>query len=71
MSPLRNQIVKALIESSQGRMAEARLNVEVYLNNPVGIGEHSDVLAAIKTQLDVIAEEQERINVLDDYFSHS
>ena len=72
MSQLRTQILDALRESSEGRIAEARLNVEVYLHNPVGIGEHPDVLAAIKTQLDVIAEEQERINTLEYYFvSHS
>ena len=48
---------------------KARLNVEVYLHNPVGIGEHPDVLAAVQDQLDVIAHEEERIQVLNKHFS--
>jgi len=42
--------------------------VEVYLNNPVGIGEHPDVLGAIQDQLDIIAHEEERIDVLNKHF---
>jgi len=48
---------------------KARLNVEVYLHNPVGIGEHPDVLAAVQSQLDIIAHEEERIQVLNKHFS--
>ena len=48
---------------------KARLNVEVYLHNPVGIGEHPDVLAAVQDQLDIIAHEEERIQVLNKHFS--
>ena len=40
----------------------------MYLHNPVGIGEHPDVLASIQDQLDVIAHEEERIQVLTKYF---
>jgi hypothetical protein len=39
------------------------------LHNPVGIGEHPDVLGAIQEQLDIIAHEEERIEVLSKYFS--
>jgi len=45
------------------------LNIEIYLHNPVGIGEHPDVLGAIQEQLDIIAHEEERIEVLDKHFS--
>jgi hypothetical protein len=31
------------------------LNVEVYLTNPVGIGEHSDIIETIEKELDEIA----------------
>jgi len=48
---------------------KARMNVEVYLHNPVGIGEHPDVLGSIQEQLDIIAEEAERIEVITKYFS--
>lgn len=65
---LRQQTVDALKAEAQGSIQKARVNVEVYLHNPVGIGEHSDVLSAIQVQLDVISEQEERIQVLDKYF---
>ena len=55
--------------SSEGNIAKAKANVEVYLHNPAGIGEHPDVLGAIQEQLDIIAHEEERMNVIEKYFS--
>ena len=55
-------------EMQRGSIETARMNVEVYLHNPVGIGEHPNVMAAIQEQLDVIAEQTERIDVLNKYF---
>ena len=66
---LRKEILEALIAEAKGKIIKARMNVEVYLHNPVGIGEHPDVLAAIQDQLDIIAHEEERIQVLNKYFS--
>jgi transposase len=65
---LRKQTLDALRSQAEGNIAKARVNVEVYLHNPVGIGEHPDVLAAIQEQLDIIAHEEERIEVLDKHF---
>tara|TARA_B100000073_G_scaffold291837_1_gene254914 strand:- start:301 stop:528 length:228 start_codon:yes stop_codon:yes gene_type:complete len=66
---LRQRTLEALRSAALGEIAKAEVNVEVYLHNPVGIGEHPDVLAAIQEQLDVIAESEERLQVLDKYFS--
>lgn len=65
---MRNEILKALKADATGNIEKARLNIEIYLKNPVGIGEHPDVLAAIQDQLDIIAHEEERIEVLQKYF---
>tara|TARA_R110002012_G_scaffold14714_1_gene60201 strand:+ start:153 stop:389 length:237 start_codon:yes stop_codon:yes gene_type:complete len=66
---LRQQTIDALRAEAEGVIQKARVNVEVYLHNPVGIGEHPDVLSAIQNQLDVISEQEERIQVLDKHFS--
>ena len=55
--------------TSEGNIAKAKANVEVYLHNPAGIGEHPDILGAIQEQLDIIAHEEERMNVIEKYFS--
>ena len=65
---LRKQTLDALRSQCKGNIDKARVNVEIQLHNPVGIGEHPDVLAAIQEQLDIIAHEEERIEVLDKHF---
>tara|TARA_B100000674_G_scaffold56825_1_gene39503 strand:- start:1589 stop:1792 length:204 start_codon:yes stop_codon:yes gene_type:complete len=65
---MRTQILEALKADAKGNIEKARLNIEIYLKNPVGIGEHPDVLAAIQDQIDIIAHEEERIEVLQKYF---
>ena len=66
---LREKTLVALRNNALGNIDKAKVNVEVYLHNPVGIGEHPDVLCAIQEQLDIIAHEQERLEVLDKHFS--
>ena len=65
---LRKQTLDALRSQCKGNIDKARVNVEIYLHNPVGIGEHPDVLAAIQDQIDTIAKEVERLEVIDTYF---
>jgi len=65
---MRKEILQALKADATGNIEKARLNIEIYLKNPVGIGEHPDVLAAIQDQIDIIAHEEERIEVLQKYF---
>jgi len=65
---LRSKILEALRADAEGNIAKAKANVEVYLHQPVGIGEHPDVLGAIQEQLDIIAHEEERIEVLEEHF---
>ena len=66
---LRQKMLDALRDASVGNIQKAKVNIEVYLHHPVGIGEHPDVLGAIQEQLDIIAHEEERIEVLDKHFT--
>ena len=68
---LRFKILEALHADASGNIAKAKANIEVYLENPVGIGEHPDVLAAIQEQLDIIAHEEERIEVIQKHFTYN
>ena len=65
---LREETLSALRNNAIGNISKAKLNVEIYLHNPVGIGEHSDVLGAIQDQLDIIAKAEERIDVINKHF---
>ena len=44
---MRDDILANQITYYNGVIAKHKQNVEIYLNNPVGIGEHPDVMAAI------------------------
>tara|TARA_B100001059_G_scaffold22645_1_gene18118 strand:- start:178 stop:396 length:219 start_codon:yes stop_codon:yes gene_type:complete len=68
---LRTEILSALLSNAEGNIMKAKLNIEVYLHNPVGIGEHPDILAAIQEQLDIIAHEEERIEVIAKHFNNA
>ena len=66
---MRREILEALKALSIGNIKKAKMNIEIYLRSPVGIGEHPDVLGAIQDQIDLIATEEERLSVIEKYFS--
>ena len=64
---LRETMIDGLREHFRGKMRYHEANVEIYLSNPAGIGEHSDVLAAIEEEIEKIAEYQEKLDVLNNF----
>ena len=65
---MRQEMIKALLAHAQGDIAKHKANVEIYLTNPVGIGEHSNVMEAIEEELNTIAKYQDQIDVIHKYF---
>jgi hypothetical protein len=65
---MRNQIISALLAHAQGDIQKHKMNVEVYLTSPVGIGEHSNVMEAIEEELNMIAKYEDQISVLKKHF---
>ena len=65
---MRDQLIRALLAHANGEIAKHRANVEVYLTNPVGIGEHSDITGAIGEELDRISRYHDQIDVINTYF---
>lgn len=61
---LRLQILEALQAKYQGQIEEGRCNIEIYLSNPAGIGEHPEILEAIDSQISKIVEAQEKKQAL-------
>tara|TARA_Y100001973_G_C5026582_1_gene245875 strand:+ start:436 stop:648 length:213 start_codon:yes stop_codon:yes gene_type:complete len=65
---MRDQLVRALISHAQGDIQKHVANVEVYLTNPAGIGEHSNIVEAIEEELNAIAKYEDQITVIKKYF---
>ena len=66
---MRNEIIEALKAHAQGHIDKHKINVEVLMQKPVGIGEHGDVLTEIEKELKVIAEYDDQIEMLNKYFT--
>lgn len=65
---MKKQILKSLVSHAKGKIDKHKANVHIYLENPVGIGEHSDVLESIEHELDSIAKYQEQLDILKKHF---
>jgi len=65
---MRERIIGGLIDHAHGEIALHKTNIDVYLAKTVGIGEHSDILETIQKELDIIATQNDRIEVLNKYF---
>ena len=65
---LKEQLVKAARMHAEGELERAKTNIMVYMNQSVGIGEHSDIVEAIQEELDKMAAATDRIEMLDKYF---
>ena len=59
---------EALILKYEGEIAQANANITVYLTNPVGIGEHPDVVGAIDTQIEAMAHAEEKLLCVKTHF---
>ena len=64
MINLRYNILNNQIKYYEGLIAKHQQNVDIYLNQPVGIGEHSDVMAAIDNEISAIAQAHEKIEII-------
>ena len=62
--------MKALKLQYESEIEKAKDNINVYLTNPVGIGEHPDLAAAIDSQMELIAHAEDKLGVLQKYFGH-
>lgn len=65
---MRDKIKESLIAHAEGHIKKHSANVEIYLNNSMGIGEHSDIIETIEKELQMIAKYDDQLHVLRKYF---
>lgn len=61
-------LLEALEQKLKGEIAVARANIDVYIQHSVGIGEHPDVVQAVESQIEKIAEADDKIEIIRKYF---
>ena len=65
---MRKQLIQASKQHYQAHIEKHRVNIEVMLNNPTAIPEHSDIMAAIEKEVAVIADFMDKLEVMEKYF---
>lgn len=65
---MRKVLLDALIAHAKGHIQKHKANVEVYLLNSTGIGEHSNIIEAIEGELNEIAKYEEQLQVIEKHF---
>ncbi len=62
---MKEKIIAAIRANAVGNIELHKTNIEIYFNNPAGIGEHSDILEAIQGELDKLTVHADRLAALE------
>ena len=64
-------IVDALRKKYEYEIISAGANIDVYLRNPAGIGEHPDIVAAVDSEMEKLASAEDKLSSLNSNFNSS
>jgi|TARA_Y100000022_G_C12936193_1_gene233930 diacylglycerol kinase family enzyme len=64
---MKQRMLKALKANALGQIEKHKVNIEIYMHNAVGIGEHSDVMAAVESEIDKISHFHDQLEVIEKY----
>ena len=66
---MRQRLLDAARAHFESNIHRHRMNVEVMLNNPIAIHDHTDWMAAMEAEIAQIAEYEDKLEVLNKHFS--
>ena len=64
---MRTKMINVLKNHAQYNIHLHMMNIEAYLKNPAGIGEHSDIMEAMQGELDKMAVHEDRLAILKNW----
>ena len=65
---MREKLLEAFKSHAKGHIDKHVANIEVYLHNQVGVGEHHDIMEAIEIELEEMAKYEDHLEILNKYF---
>ena len=66
---MKYDMITALVKDCHAKIAMAKMNAYVLLNNPVGVGDHPNIMETIQEQIDIISQNKDRLKVLQEDFN--
>ena len=64
---MKKKMIEVLKNHAHANIHLHKTNIDVYLSNPAGIGEHSDIMEAVQGELDKIAIHADRLSILNSF----
>ena len=68
MKDVRTLLINAQRKHLEGHVDKHLANLEILFSNPVGIGEHQDIMEAIEIELEQVSKYEDMLEVLENYF---
>lgn len=65
----RDKLIDSIRSYLQGNIEKHRANIDNLLDNHVALAEHPDIIETIEKELEILAGYEDKINVLNKYFS--
>ena len=66
---MRTDLIKASELHFKAHIEKHRVNVEILLEKGVGVAEHPDVMETIEKELEIMAEYDDKLSILNKYFT--
>jgi hypothetical protein len=65
---MRQQMIGVLKQHFEAHILKHKMNVDIMLNNPMAIHDHTDLMDAIEKEVAQISEYMDKLEVMDIYF---
>jgi CBS domain-containing protein len=65
---MRQEIISVLKQHFEAHILKHKMNVDIMLSNPTAIHDHTDLMDAIEKEVALMAEYQDKLEIMNVYF---
>ena len=65
---MRQEIINVLKRHFETHILKHKMNIDIMLNNPTAIHDHTDLMGAIEKEVASMAEYQDKLEIMNSYF---
>jgi 3-deoxy-D-arabino-heptulosonate 7-phosphate (DAHP) synthase len=66
---MKKEIVSVLKQHFEAHILKHKMNVDIMLSNPTAIHDHTDLMDAIEREVALMAEYQDKLEIMNVYFN--
>lgn len=66
---MKKELVDALRVHFSGHVLKHKMNIQIMLNNPMAIHDHTDWMSAIEAEIAQMAEYEDKLEILNKHFN--